>query len=600
MKKLTPFRLSWRKRSPCEMRCAAQAGKRGITSVFTLASQASLIATIGLSFCFAAIEIAFAQDSVTQKINVRGTVIESSGKPISGATVILAKAGLTATTDHDGKFTLAGGAAPLSRSPGSKPSPAIFVDTLSVTKTGYLDYVRGLTDTEVDGLVIRPARSDHPLTVQEHLFKIGSADFPSCHAASIVELADGTLLCVYFGGSREGATDVEVRLSRKEPGKDWEAPISIADSPGSIENPVIFEEHSGRVFVFYKLTKVEDYRMGRMKISTDGGKTWGPEQKLGEKIMGPEKNKPVQLDDGTILTPNADRNGWVDGGSLFVERSTNGGATWENIRGADNAGITRAIQPTMFVHPDGRLQMIARGMSKLPMAFSDDHGKTWSPLENSVLPANWSGIDGVTLRDGRLFLVYNHVQSDAKGHRRVLNAAVSKDGRAWEAALVLGVCEKGQFSYPAVIQSRDGLVHIVHTWHRETINHIVVNPTLLKTVPMPDGNWPTEGPLAMPASVDTRDINEVEPNKVSQRQNPGGPVPDGGYVWCANEGETKIFDSAADVAYGEEGKYNFKYGMTGSVTFNSDTFGDPSPSAVKEGFWRPAKSKLEAAPKPSN
>jgi alpha-L-rhamnosidase len=216
--------------------------------------------------------------------------------------------------------------------------------------------------------------------------------------------------------------------------------------------------------------------------------------------MGPEKNKPVQMDDGTILTPNADRNGWVDGGSLFVERSTDGGETWENIRGADNGRISRAIQPTMFVHTDGRLQMMARGMGRIPMTFSDDNGETWSPLENSVLPANWSGIDGVTLRDGRHFLVYNHVPSGGrKGHRRFLNAAVSKDGKAWEAALVLGICGAGQFSYPAVIQSRDGLVHIVHTWHRETINHIVVNPTLLETVPMPDGKWPTEGPLMIAA-----------------------------------------------------------------------------------------------------
>jgi predicted neuraminidase len=450
--------------------------------------------------CYVVAGIAMAQDSTSQKIDISGTVIKSSGTPIHGATIKLAKAGLTATTDRDGKFTLGGGTAPLCRPAGDKATPALFVDTLTVSKTGYLDYVRGMTDTDIDGLVIRLAKSNHPKMTQQHLYEIGSADFPSCHSASIVELADGTLLSVFFGGSRESASDVEVRLCRKEPGKDWEAPISIADSLGSIENPVIFEERSGKVFVFYKITHVKNYRMGRMKISTDGGKTWGPERKLGERIMGPEKNKPVQLDDGTILTPNADRNGWVDGGSLFVERSTDGGVTWENIRGADNGSISRAIQPTMFVHTDGRLQMMARGMGKIPMTFSDDNGETWSPLENSVLPGNWSGIDGVTLRDGRHFLVYNHVPSGGKkGHRRFLNAAVSKDGKAWEAALVLGVCEGGQFSYPAVIQSRDGLVHIVHTWHRETINHIVVNPTLLETVPMPDGKWPTQGPLKIAA-----------------------------------------------------------------------------------------------------
>jgi predicted neuraminidase len=531
-----------------------------------------------------------AQDSASQKIDISGTVIDSSRIPISGATVKLATAGLTATTDGDGKFTLSGGTAPLCRPLGDQPAPTLLADTVTVSKTGYLDYVWGMTNTEIDGLVIRPARSDHPKLTQQHLYEIGSADFPSCHSASIVELQDGTLLSVYLGGSGESKPDLEVRLSRKGPSKDWETPISITDSPGSIENPVIFQERGGTLFVFYKITHAKNYRMGRMKISTDGGKTWGPERKLGEKAMGPEKNKPVQLDDGTILTPNADRNGWVDGGNLFVERSTDGGETWENTRGADNGGISRAIQPTMFVHTDGRLQIMARGMGKIPMTFSDDNGKTWSPLENSVLPGNWSGIDGVTLRDGRHFLVYNHVPTKGrKGHRRVLNAAVSKDGKVWQAAVVLGVCRGGQFSYPAVIQSRDGLIHIVHTWHRETINHIVVNPTLLETVPMPDGKWPTEGPLVVQAlnQADTRE----EADKPRQRKNDGAPVPEGGYTWRADEGDTKTFDSPVDVAYGAQGKYNFKYGVTGPVTFDNNTFGDPIYGLPKEGFWIPSESK---------
>jgi alpha-L-rhamnosidase len=143
--------------------------------------------------------------------------------------------------------------------------------------------------------------------------------------------------------------------------------------------------------------------------------------------------------------------------------------------------------------------MMARSTGKIPMTFSDDNGETWSPLEHSILPANGSGIDGVTLRDGRLFLTYNHVPSKGKGPRNFLNAAVSKDGKAWSAALVLGICGGGQFSYPAVIQGRDGLVHVVHTWHRATIAHIVVNPykiTDATTVPMPNGEWPASGPLS--------------------------------------------------------------------------------------------------------
>jgi hypothetical protein len=85
---------------------------------------------------------------------------------------------------------------------------------------------------------------------------------------------------------------------------------------------------------------------------------------------------------------------------------------------------------------------------------------------------------------------------------------VSKDGEAWSAALVISICSGGQFSYPAVIQSRDGLVHITHTWHRKTIAHIVVNPYKITddtVVPMPDGKWPTSGPLSKGENKDKED-----------------------------------------------------------------------------------------------
>jgi predicted neuraminidase len=72
-----------------------------------------------------------------------------------------------------------------------------------------------------------------------------------------------------------------------------------------------------------------------------------------------------------------------------------------------------------------------------------------------------------------------------------LNVAVSRDGKAWDAALVLEA-EPGEYSYPAVIQSSDGRVHITYTWKRQRVKHVVVDPARLKPVPMPDGNWPQQ------------------------------------------------------------------------------------------------------------
>ena len=71
-------------------------------------------------------------------------------------------------------------------------------------------------------------------------------------------------------------------------------------------------------------------------------------------------------------------------------------------------------------------------------------------------------------------------------------SAVSHDGKAWAAALVLDYLDQPgkQFSYPSVIQAADGRVHIVCTWYRERIKHVVLDPAALETVPMKDGVWP--------------------------------------------------------------------------------------------------------------
>ena len=121
---------------------------------------------------------------------------------------------------------------------------------------------------------------------------------------------------------------------------------------------------------------------------------------------------------------------------------------------------------------------------------------TRAPLFDGVLPNNNSGLDAVALKDGRFLLAYNHStrEQPGMGHkgRGILNVALSRDGKEWAAALVLDYLDKPgkQFSYPSVIQAADGRVHIVYTWHRERIKHVVLDPSALETVPMKDGVWP--------------------------------------------------------------------------------------------------------------
>jgi len=147
-----------------------------------------------------------------------------------------------------------------------------------------------------------------------------------------------------------------------------------------------------------------------------------------------------------------------------------------------------AIQPSVLFHPGGQLEAVGRTRAgRVFETWSTDGGRTWTPMTLSALPNPSSGIDAVTLRDGRHLIVYNHTERG----RSPLNVALSVDGKAWDAALVLE-SEPGEYSYPAVIQTSDGLVHVTYTWKRQRIKHVVIDPAALTPVPMPDGRWPKE------------------------------------------------------------------------------------------------------------
>src|SRR5690606_10719563 len=111
---------------------------------------------------------------------------------------------------------------------------------------------------------------------------------------------------------------------------------------------------------------------------------------------------------------------------------------------------------------------------------------------------NTSGLDAVTLQDARHLLIDNHATRGQAGMgpkgRAVDNLAVSTDGKTWEAALTVDYINEPekQYSYPCIIQTTDGLVHIGYTWHRERIKHVVVDPNQLETFPIVDGKWPYE------------------------------------------------------------------------------------------------------------
>jgi predicted neuraminidase len=319
-----------------------------------------------------------------------------------------------------------------------------------------------------------------PISKTEFVFE--TAPFASAHASTIVETADG-LVAAWFAGTREGASDVGIWLSRHVRGT-WTPPIEVATGAQPdggrhpCWNPVLFAAPDNVLMLFYKVGPSPERWWGMARTSRDSGRTWADARRLPAGILGPIKNKPVRLSDGALVAPSSTESPerpstW----RVHFERTTDGGLTWTTVAPPDPADGTEihAIQPSILVHPGGRLQALGRTRSqRIFETWSNDGGRTWTPISLTQLPNPNAGIDAVTLRDGRHLIVYNHT---TRG-RSPLNVAISDDGKTWKAALVLEQ-EPGEYSYPAVIQSADGNVHITYTWKRQRIKHVVIDPTKL-------------------------------------------------------------------------------------------------------------------------
>ncbi|RXK53632.1 sialidase [Oleiharenicola lentus] len=339
--------------------------------------------------------------------------------------------------------------------------------------------------------------ASHPAVVSAGFIN-DNPPYPESHASSIVELAPGRLAATWFGGTKERNPDVVIWFARHEGGQ-WQPAVEVANgvqpalrqAQGSKAeatrqpcwNPVLFAPKGAPLHLFYKVGPNPREWWGEVITSTDGGKTWSKPRRLPDGFLGPIKNKPVVLADGSWLSPSSTE-GNKDGWLVHFERSRDQGATWEMIGPVKKGPSLDNIQPSILFHQDGKLQVLTRTkQGVVGQTWSEDGGQTWSPFTATELPNPASGTDAVTLADGRQLIVYNptgHRPHEAKGNRYPIAVAVSADGLSWNKVVTLDTepCQSG-YSYPAVIQTTDGLVHITYTFNREKIKHVVLDPKKL-------------------------------------------------------------------------------------------------------------------------
>jgi predicted neuraminidase len=140
-------------------------------------------------------------------------------------------------------------------------------------------------------------------------------------------------------------------------------------------------------------------------------------------------------------------------------------------------------QPTVIERSNGDLYALMRTWHDDPakrflwQAESKDYGRTWSRPSYSAIPSVNSAIEMVKLRNGHAVLAFNHGRDR---ERTPLNLALSLDeGRTWPFCRALETGE-GSFSYPSLVETKDGNIHVTYSHHRQFIKHVELNEAWIK------------------------------------------------------------------------------------------------------------------------
>jgi alpha-L-fucosidase len=298
------------------------------------------------------------------------------------------------------------------------------------------------------------------------------------HAATLAEIKPNQIMAAWFGGKYEGAKDVGIYFSTYKD-KSWSAPQSLI-KPAVIQgdtlpcwNPVLFKSKSQSLYLFYKVGKNPREWFGAMIISKDDGATWSAPKYLPKGILGPIRNKPVEVTPGVILcgssTESVENNNW----RAHVEMYTEATDQWEKIAIEDKKQFD-VIQPAFLLHTNA-IQMLLRSKhNKLVSSWSKDNGKIWQRTDTINVVNSNSGIDALTLSKKSFLLVNNPLPQgkDWFNGRNILDVEYSNNGLKWKKLFDLENQPEGEFSYPAIIQTSDKKVHVLYTYNRKYIKHV--------------------------------------------------------------------------------------------------------------------------------
>lgn len=325
------------------------------------------------------------------------------------------------------------------------------------------------------GIALRPADlTEEPQFTTQPIFDSIEGRSGS-HAPTITVLADGALLAAWYSyeGPEERDGAAIFRARRPAGATVWDAPQLHIDRPETDGNPVLYSEGE-RVWLFQAVT-AGGWSLAHAEVqsSWDSGVTWSGPESIGGPLGTNVKSPPVRLSSGQLLLPAYDD--LLQRSLFFV--SGDDGAKWSLRSDITTPLPFQNLQPAIALRTDGSLLAVMRnaGRGWLWMTTSNDDGRSWSPAADSGFANSGSAAALARLVSGRLLLVFN----DSPDRRTPLSATISPDdGATWSIPRIL-IEGDGDFAYPAIAQSPDGLIHMVYSHNRERIEHVTVNESWL-------------------------------------------------------------------------------------------------------------------------
>lgn len=316
---------------------------------------------------------------------------------------------------------------------------------------------------------------------------------PSAHVATICELPGGRLAAAWYAGTREGARDVAIYFATRTANSTngWSRPLPLVTRATAaaetfrfvkkVGNPLLFSGTAGNVYLLYVSVGFGGWSCSslNLKQSSDGGRTWSPSRRLGLSpffnVSELVKNSPAPLVGGGWVVPIYHELLGKFPELLWLQPTASG---LEVVKTRAFGG-RQAFQAALTPLDEQQALLFCRtagAQRKVQLARTFDGGKHWTAPQSIELPNSDSGLDALRLADGRLLLAFN----DSAADRHVLRLAVSRDQAVtWRRAATIAAEAGAEFSYPYLMQSRDGLVHLTYTWKRRGLKHVTFNSAWL-------------------------------------------------------------------------------------------------------------------------